>query len=286
VARNAKRFSLGRIGFILMLCCSLFGTSDQLLSQSRISYNNQQLFLSGMNVAWVNFAADIGPGPTNLNAFRAMFDTIHANGGNSMRLWLHTTGASTPEFNSNGIVVGPGNNTISDLRAILDLASERKVGLMLCLWSFDMLLKSRGSTITDRAMLLLTDTSAIRAYTEKALVPMVDALKGHPGIIAWEVFNEAEGMSNEYGWGDVYHVPMAAIQRFVNRVAGEIHRTDPSAQVTTGAWSFIALSDVTPSASLAGEYRKGVHGALRYGGICRRNPLSISSRRKHKLLSR
>ena len=205
-----------------------------------------------MNVAWVNFAADIGPGTTNLTAFRTMFDSIRVNGGNSMRLWLHTTGASTPEFNSNGFVVGPGNNAIADLRAILDLAWERHVGLVLCLWSFDMLLMSRGSTITDRAMLLLTDTSAITAYTDNALAPMVDAVRGHPGIIAWEVFNEAEGMSDEFGWGDVYHVPMATIQRFVNRVAGAIHRSDPAAQVTTGAWSFISQSDATPPGGAAG----------------------------------
>lgn len=247
-ARSMKnRICLGYfflLNMIAMLVCDLVVSVSPLSAQSRISYNNQQVFLSGSNVAWVNFAGDIGPGYTNFDAFQVMFDSLHASGGNSMRFWLHTTGASTPQFNSSGMVVGPGVNTIEDLRTILDMAWQRRVGLLLCLWSFDMLRISNGTTVTDRAKLLLTDTAATRAYLENALLPMVNALKGHPGIIAWEVFNEAEGMSNEHGWDFNYHVPMSVIQRFVNRVTGAIHRADPRAQVTTGAWSFIAQSDI------------------------------------------
>jgi len=214
-------------------------------SQSRIEYDGVPLFMSGANVAWVNFGADIGPGNTNFTKFSQFFDSVHAAGGNVMRLWLHTNGAVTPEFNTNGIVVGPGANAISDLQQILDLAYARDVGLVLCLWSFDMLRQSFGTTITDRSYLMLTDADARSAYIQNSLIPMVTALKGHPGIVTWEVFNEAEGMSNEYGWSGIRRVPMSTIQTFVNLVAGAIHRTDSTARVTTGAWAFIALSDVT-----------------------------------------
>ncbi len=125
------------------------------------------------------------------------------------------------------------------------------MGLVLCLWSFDMLRESFGTTITDRSYLMLTDSSARAAYVQNALVPMVSAPSGHPGIVAWEVFNEAEGMSTEYGWCGIRRVSMRNIQTFVNQVAGAIHRTDPSARVTTGAWSFIAMSDVTTLSTAA-----------------------------------
>ena len=143
------------------------------------------------------------------------------------------------------MVTGPGEETIEDLTAILDLAQKYDVRLILCLWSFDMLRISNGATITDRNFALLTDERRLRSYVDHALVPMVTALRGHPGILAWEIFNEPEGMSEEFGWEFNRHVPMSAIQRFINRTAGAIKRTDPGALVTNGSWSFRAASDVT-----------------------------------------
>ncbi len=262
-----------------LLLLLVLGGHPPVAAQSRIPFNGRQLFLSGSNIAWVNFASDIGPGPTDPGTFRDMFDSLRAGGGNTMRLWLHTNGAVTPEFDSSGLVIGPGVGAIADLKAILDAAHGRKIGLILCLWSFDMLRISFGEDITGRAALMLTDTLATKAYIDNALVPMIDALKGHPGIIAWEVCNEPEGMSNEFGWSFTHHVPMIAIQRFVNRIAGAIHRTDPRAQVTSGAWSFISLTDVrdvakpsdplSPSQALTKERRHDIETrfAGRYGVV-------------------
>lgn len=216
-------------------------------SQSnRIRYNNQDLFLSGTNLAWLSFAQDIGAGKTDLNSFADIFLSIHDNGGNAVRWWLHTDGTATPQFNDSGFVISPGKTTISDLKKVLDLAWEREVGVILTLWSFDMLRSNKSTVVLDRNMKLLNDTAYTRAYINNSLIPMVDSLKGHPAIIAWEIFNEPEGMSNEFGWNDIKHVPMSSIQRFVNLCAGAIHRTDPSAKVTNGTWHIIALTDVTP----------------------------------------
>jgi 5-hydroxyisourate hydrolase-like protein (transthyretin family) len=130
------------------------------------------------------------------------------------------------------------------MRRVLDLAWEREIGIKLCLWSFDMLRLSNSSTVLTRNRLLLMDTTYTRAYINNSLIPMVNSLKRHPAIIAWEILNEPEGMSNEFGWSDIQHVPMSAIQRFVNLCAGAIHRVDTSALVTNGSWSFRALTDV------------------------------------------
>jgi hypothetical protein len=216
---------------------------------NRIAYNHQELFLSGANLAWVSFANDIGPGATDFNSFAEVLLQMHDHGGNALRWWLHTNGTVTPEFDGAGFVVGPGRDTIEDLKKVLDLAWEREVGLELCLWSFDMLRASNSQVVKDRNRKLLTDTTYTRAYINNCLIPMVDSLKSHPAIIAWEIFNEPEGMSNEFGWGDIEHVPMSAIQRFINLCAGAIHRTDTTAQVTSGAWSFLALTDV-PTTSM------------------------------------
>ncbi|MDP4183585.1 MAG: Ig-like domain-containing protein [Bacteroidota bacterium] len=211
--------------------------------KNRISYNNQELFLNGANIAWVNFARDIGGGSTDFETFNKIFREIHDSGGNSMRLWVHTNGAITPQF-SGKLVTGPGKNTISDLKKIVKLANDNEIGLILCLWSFDMLRTSYGTVITDRSKNILTNVDATITYLEKALIPMVDSLKDTPGIIAWEIFNEPEGMSQEFGWNFTRHVPMLNIQRFINLCAGTIHRTDPKAKVTNGAWAFTSATDV------------------------------------------
>jgi hypothetical protein len=232
----------------IYLLLTIFLISSNLVAQqNRISYNNQKLFLSGDNLAWVNFANDIGPGVTNFNLFADVMLQMHDHGGNAMRWWLHTNGTNSPEFNDSGLVVGTGSGTISDIKAVLKLAWEREIGLDLCLWSFDMLRSSNSSTVLARNNLMLTDTAYTNAYIRNCLIPMVDSLKGNPAILSWEIFNEPEGMSNEFGWSNIQHVPMSAIQRFINLCTAAIHKTDPTALVTSGCWSFQALTDVPSS---------------------------------------
>ena len=229
---------------IMVISVGLFLISHTMFSQpKRITYNNQQLFLSGANLAWVNFGADLGPGTVNFNQFANIFQQVHDHGGNAVRWWLHTNGVNTPQFSSDsGFVIGPGPVCISDIKKVLDLAWAQKIGINLCLWSFDMLQSSNSTTVINRNLLLLNDTNYTRRYINKCLIPMIDSLKHHPAIIDWEIFNEPEGMSNEFGWTTT-KVPMSSIQRFINLCAGAIHREDPTALVTNGAWSFYALTD-------------------------------------------
>jgi len=219
---------------------------DAQAQDNRITFLNQKIFLNGTNVAWVSFGNDLGVKKrSSISDFEKIFAEVAKNGGNSVRIWLHTTGANTPAFNSdNSAVTGPGEGTIEDMEAMCDAAAKHKVGLVLCLWSFDMLRIKNGEVVTGRAKNLLVNREATMSYVNNALIPMVKRLKGHPGILCWEIFNEPEGMSDEFGWDFNYHVPMAAIQRFINLCTGAIHRTDKAALVTNGSWSFFAATDV------------------------------------------
>jgi hypothetical protein len=218
---------------------------------NRIKFNNQELYLNGANLAWINFASDVGSAtPTDTAAFGNIFVQMHNHGGNAVRWWLHTDGTVTPQFSSaDSSVTGPGAHTISDMKKVLDLAWQREIGVNICLWSFDMLKTSSVSLAQNRK--LLNDTNFTRKYINNCLIPMVNALQGHPAILSWEIFNEPEGMSNEFGWTNS-RVPMSVIQRFVNLCTGAIHRADPHALVTNGAWSFYALTDLPLAKSAIG----------------------------------
>ncbi len=239
---------IARLAFFSLIVLQSWQT---LLSQSSVKYNNQQLFLSGANLAWMSFANDIGPGARDFTAFGDILVQIHTHGGNALRWWLHTNGSVSPAFNDTGLVIGPGTGTIESIRKALDIAWQREIGVNLCLWSFDMLRATNSGPVVERNLKLLSDTAYISAYINKCLIPMVDSLKHHPAIIAWEIFNEPEGMSNEFYFYRIDpHVPMSTIQRFVNLCAGAIHRRDSTALVTNGSWSFKALTDV-PLGSLS-----------------------------------
>ncbi len=116
--------------FLIMLFLYLENSSN---AQSRIHYVNKNIFISGINIAWVNYAADLEPTPSDTAKFRQIFQTVHQEGGNVLRLWLHTNGTNSPEFNSSGFVTGLATVAIKNLRQILRIALQNNIGLILCL---------------------------------------------------------------------------------------------------------------------------------------------------------
>lgn len=221
-------------------------------TSDRVTIGCQNLFISGINLAWNEFGMDVGSDPESgdpvhpdMNAFEEMLDSVQNNGGNAIRWWLHVNGVASPAFGDDSLVSGIPSHMTGDMEDVLDAAWERGIRVQICLWSFDMLKADQWQADPDINHKLLTEDAAIQAYIDNALIPMVEALDGHPGLLAWEIFNEPEGMSTITDWGGFAHkVDMAVIQEFVNRCAGAIHRHDDDVIVTNGCWSFIAGSDV------------------------------------------
>jgi hypothetical protein len=233
---------------IIYLVADIFFLMSAILpaQSNRIAiYNGQQIFSSGMNMAWGDFARDA----TNLNeaTFIQMFDEIKAAGGNTVRWWLHVNGTNSPQY-SNDTVSGIGQTEIDNVLRILDLAFERKMTVCISLWSHDMLNGNNGDNFRVSAnQFMLADSAATMAYINNALIPLVDALRGHPGIFCWEIFNEPEGMISGLGWtgsqpGGAW-TTYPNIKRFTNLATGAIHRTDPNALVTMGTHRIAYISE-------------------------------------------
>src|ERR1700743_790676 len=71
-------------------------------------YNGQKVFLSGANVAWNEIGKDWGNGQywKHRSKMNEWLSGINTHGGNVARVWLHCGGDISPQFDSQGYVVG------------------------------------------------------------------------------------------------------------------------------------------------------------------------------------
>lgn len=229
--------------FKKLFCLILvIGALNSIFAQAnRVKINNQEIFVSGLNLAWINFAQDLND--FEETKFIQALDDISSAGGNAMRWWVHVNGTHSPQFKK-GMVSGISIAEIDHIKTVLDLAEERNIAVSLCLWSFDML-QADQKVKFEQNKNLLQDKYYTSAYIENALLPMVKTLKNHPAILCWEIFNEPEGMTTEFGWTPAEHrTQMRYVQQFINLTSGAIHREHPNAIVSNGSWSFKASSDI------------------------------------------
>jgi hypothetical protein len=225
-----------------------FQILSQAFSQNYIQHKGNDIFLSGINLAWMDFGNDL----TNFDVerFRTIMQNVSDAGGNSVRWWIHIDGRSTPTY-ENDTIVGISETALNNLGTALDIAAEHQIVISLCLWSFDMMHSKKDeesdAVALDRLTknrILLEDSAATQAYIDKALIPMVERFAGHTAILCWEIFNEPEGMTTIGNWSHIENVDIHYIQRFINRCAGAIHRADPEAKVSNGSWNAKATVDI------------------------------------------
>ena len=207
--------------------------------------------LVGANIAWSDnsrFSSDFGSSDgfgnpdTNLINFQAKFDDIAQNGGNSARIWVHTTAQVSPHIEPNGETLGlsrelSNQQVVDQMKVVLDSAWDRGILVTFSLFSFDMLCDAyighwgyTDSMVRKYEML----TSQRQAYFDTALTPIVAGLKDHPALFAYEIFNEPEGMYETFQFCDTA-VPIVHLDaaRFVNDAAAVIHGLDSNVKVTT-----------------------------------------------------
>jgi hypothetical protein len=192
-----------------------------------------------LNIAWVNFANDV-PNP-DLATFRTIFKNAHDAGARVIRWWFHTNGTVTPGYDGSGMAQKLPQSHVDGVTAILNAAHDAGVAVDLSLWSFDMLQSNAGDAHTNNQALLTQDANR-QAYIDNYLTPLVQALKGNPGLYSYEIFNEPEGMTTS-GWA-TYKIDESYIQKTVNWFADAIHSADSTALVTNGAVTFHYSSGV------------------------------------------
>ncbi|KAJ8313996.1 hypothetical protein KUTeg_008557 [Tegillarca granosa] len=202
--------------------------------------------MNGVNQAWVSYGYDWGNNQYQYrkSKFIQILNGIHANGGNSIRIWLHVEGQTSPKFDSQGYVTGLDN----DGTLINELKEYLNIFVFITLWNG----AAKGST-HYRLQGLLTDTRKLQSYINHALIPLVTALKYQPALGGYDIINEPEGEiipdqngnhctdthflhNSGAGWaGKMYSAH--DIQRFINWQAEAIRHNDGTTLVTVGSWN-------------------------------------------------
>lgn len=202
----------------------------------------------------VNYGADFGNNQSNAVAcaLQQAIANVSAAGGNSMRIWLFVEGASIPEFDDSGVVVSldKSGTLAEDLRKYIRYAASQNVFVNLCLWNGAVLRQ-------ENTIKMIQDKSGdlVQALLDHAITPLATALKGEPGLGAWEIMNELEGSltltkdpseacfdtepilkNTGAGWAGHSYTMQQAL-RFISMQAAAIKAADPASIITSGAWS-------------------------------------------------
>lgn len=242
-----KRILLSCLSVLLTL--TTFSQEKADTMHKYINHRGQDLFLSGINVAWMSYGNDLVGFKSD--TWEQICEDVVSAGGNSLRWWIHVDGRETPTYDEdNDTVIGIDSRALENLALAMDIAATKGIVVSLCLWAHGMLCIDDGDkgsyqaiTRVRRNKMLLEDSIATQRYIDNALIPMVNAVKNHTAVLCWEIFNEPEALAIGQGeWGNYEHVEMSCIQRFVNQCAGAIHRTDPNAKVSNGTWHLATLT--------------------------------------------
>lgn len=246
--------------FVFFFCSLYQSNSQEFLSVSgrNLTLNGEKVFLSGMNQAWHSYGLDFG-----LNFYSKSrpfliktLDDIKKSGGNSIRIWLHTGGEHTPQFNSSGYVTGLDPNITRDMVDFVQQAQQRNILVTYTVWN---------CAIMDPSYPvygLLIDDLKLQSYVEYALPQMVRALKSQRGLGMWEIINEPEGCIkpevkdtkepcydtstlHKRDFSDWTHqnISLERVLRFIALQAHVIHREDPKALVTVGSWTYKSVTN-------------------------------------------
>lgn len=154
-------------------------------------------FMYGLNYAWHNFAGDFGGGNRGIASTRNTIDgtlqQMAQNGVSVVRWWVW------PNFTGNGVAFDGGGtptgltgSTTEDLEALLSLAAQHDLYLMLTLFSFD---NFKTMLPSNRRMDGIARDAGRRAGLVNVVRAFARAASMSPNadrVIAWDVMNEPE----------------------------------------------------------------------------------------------
>jgi len=189
-------------------------------------------FINGVNGAWLCHGCDFGHDDWYFDVvLRPQFErdlrNIRHHGGNMIRSFVYGSFQSrsvTQWSPISGKLESISPYVIVHLKTLLRMAQKHNVYVLLTLVN--------GAQDLHEPR-LISDLTVMQSFIEVGVIPVVEALQGHPALFGYDIINEPEGMvtdfNNAWAWP---HSNMSFVQRFVGRVAHAIHQTDQKAMVS------------------------------------------------------
>jgi hypothetical protein len=225
-------------------------------TKAGITFGCEKRFLTGVNYAWKNWAADFGgstvwgaPGVSgNQAAIKADLMDMKAHGVDVIRWWmLQQLDSDAVTFDASGTPTGAGGTLVADIQAALDIAAEVGVHYNFTLFSFDDFAADgtyMGATLHGMKP-IITDSTR-RAGLMKVVKTVAQTVAASPHadrVVAWDIINEPEwAMSGSDSYGDPAFTPDSKfeavsfdqMETFLTETATTLHQNS-SALVTVGS---------------------------------------------------
>jgi hypothetical protein len=222
------------ISILLFISSSLFA--------QKIDFQNQEIFVAGVNMPWNEFGWDFGEHHLWGNGydsiyFERAFEELAESGVNTIRMWVHCDGRANPNFDKNGFVTGLDSEMLFELNDFLERANKYNLLVILTLWSHDML-EDRTDDAGEFAGLhqdLIIETDKLQSYLDFALTPIVQSLNHHCNLLAYEIISEPEWCFPTFGISATSQaVTIPKMQNFVAKCI-QVIRANSNQQVTVGS---------------------------------------------------
>ena len=163
---------------------------------------------------------------------------LKAIGATAMR-WNTFLFGKDLRWDANGYCTGMCDNAVANIKDALDLAYKHRIVIQIVLSTAHFLSYGSGGqtpanvTRVNNNRLMFTNAVATQAYIDNVIKPITRTIGVHPALFGYCLINEASGMyfpgdANTGTWSDV-KVHMSDFQKWVNRVAAEIHNNQPGA---------------------------------------------------------
>jgi hypothetical protein len=162
-------------------------SGNRLVARSR-GGGAEDIFLNGINLAWVRFGQDfVANDATALCGVEQALRFLVSHGGNAIRVWLFTEPSKMLVRGSDGAVVGLANSVIPMSQAIMRLALHYRVWVVFVLFNGALVRGASDCSIFGRDV-------ALDSLIDNAIRPLVRALEGYENLGLWEVVNEVDGL--------------------------------------------------------------------------------------------